>query len=199
MKVYKKVKKSRGFLNRLVVPLTMLFMGAFVHDVGAQCIRTATFGSATLSDQTTSPITISTCVFTSEVSTLTINDPGQYEFTLTSGSDNGYITITDGSNTVIDHGPSPHTSSIPSTGTYRIHYAGDANCGTPSGCWVATGQYVGPLGGGTITVQIGFGTTVPSITLYTPAYRFSAASGNRYNRSFTIYEEAELIAAGITP
>lgn len=50
-----------------------------------------------------------------------------------------------------------------------------------------------------LTAQIGFGTDVPTYTNYLPAYRFSNTSANTSNRVYAIYEESELIAAGITP
>lgn len=176
MKDYKNFLKPNRFFKQLVVPLTVLLMGVFVNDLEAQCIRSISFGSATISEQTTSPITISTCVFTTEVSTLTVNDPGQYEFTLTSGTDNGYITITDALNNVIDHGPSPHTSSIPSTGTFRVHYAGDALCSSPGGCWVATTVYVGPLSSPIVAV-VGSGTLTSGTTQNgSPIYRSATTS-----------------------
>jgi hypothetical protein len=199
MKVYKNVKPLIRLSKAWFFAIFAIFAYS-TQSLNAQCIRTIAFGSATLSDQSTTPVTISTCVFVTEYSTITIDDPGQYEFTLVQGTTNGYITITDASNTVVDHGPSPHVSSIPSSGTYRVHYAVDASCGTtPGGCWAASAVYDGPLGAGTIITQVGFGTQVASITTLVPTYRFSAASGNRFNRAFAVYTEAELIAAGITP
>lgn len=52
---------------------------------------------------------------------------------------------------------------------------------------------------GTINAQIGFGTDIPTFTNYLPAYRFSSTSTNTSNRTYVIYEESELIAAGILP
>jgi len=48
-------------------------------------------------------------------------------------------------------------------------------------------------------VQIGNDWLVPSSTLYSPLYRFSATSTTRHVASNIIFEEAELLAAGITP
>ncbi len=50
-----------------------------------------------------------------------------------------------------------------------------------------------------IDVTFGTGNQVPSRTLYSPIYRFSATSGNRFNRSMAIYTEAELNAQGVFP
>lgn len=47
--------------------------------------------------------------------------------------------------------------------------------------------------------QIGNDWLVPSSTLYSPLYRFSATSTTRHVASNIIFEEAELLAAGITP
>lgn len=197
MKVYKKPRNGILEKYRFTSIVLILFMGVASVDLSAQCIRTASWGTLTVSDQTTTATNISSCIYTSEYSVITVNDPGQYEFTINVSG--GYLTLTDGSNTVIDHGTTPLTVSIPATGTYRIHYADDAACNSTSTCFVSTAQYVGPLGGGSISVQIGFGTTVANNSLYFPVYRFNATSGNNSNRSFGIFEEAELIAAGITP
>ncbi|MCH8554681.1 MAG: GEVED domain-containing protein [Schleiferiaceae bacterium] len=64
--------------------------------------------------------------------------------------------------------------------------------------WGSTHEYtvevIDPNAG--LTIQIGNGTNVQNNSLYFPVYRFSAASGNRYNRSLAIYEEATLINEG---
>jgi len=78
---------------------------------------------------------------TDQFSRLKVNSPGQYEFTLTSESDDGYITITDEANQVIDEGHSLLVSSIPESGAYRMHRASDESCGTADGCWELTGVY----------------------------------------------------------
>ncbi|MCC5916393.1 MAG: right-handed parallel beta-helix repeat-containing protein, partial [Cryomorphaceae bacterium] len=197
MKVYKKVKHPLRLFNGWIIASAILILGLTSTSISAQCIRTASWGALTVSDQTTTVTNINTCIFTDEYSNITVNDPGQYEFAITGAAT--YLTVTDASNTVIDHGPSPLTVSIVTTGAYRLHYAEDATYASASTCRTSTAQYIGPLGGGTISVQVGFGTTISGITQYVPAYRFSAASGNRYNRAFAIYEEAELISAGLTP
>lgn len=167
----------------------------YVGPVG--CIRNTRFGSLTISDQTTSPTNISTCVFTNEYSTITVNDPGQYEFTINIAG--GYLTLTDDFNTIIDQGTTPLAVSIVNPGTYRLHYAENAFCGHESGCRTSTAQYLSPPAGGRISVQIGVGSEIASNSLYMPAYRFSETSGNNANRSFAIYEEDEMISAGIAP
>lgn len=48
-------------------------------------------------------------------------------------------------------------------------------------------------------VQIGNEWLVPSSTLYSPLYRFSATSTTRHVASNIIFEQSELAAAGITP
>ncbi len=49
------------------------------------------------------------------------------------------------------------------------------------------------------TQQIGFGTSSPANTLYSPVYRFSNSSTTAGARSNIIYEESELQAVGILP
>jgi hypothetical protein len=196
MKVYKNVKPifrlSKAWFFAFIAILTYS-----TQSLNAQCIRTSAWGSATVSDQSTSPVTISGCNYTSEYSTITVNDPGQYEFNI--NQPGAYLTFTDVTNTVIDHGSAPLTVSVSAAGTYRIHYADNAACASTSSCFTTTVQYVGPLTSGSVSVQIGFGNTVANNSLYFPIYRFSATSGNNSNRGFVIFEEAELIAAGISP
>lgn len=48
-------------------------------------------------------------------------------------------------------------------------------------------------------VQIGNDWLVPASTLYSPIYRFSATSTTRHVASNIIFEQAELLTAGITP
>ena len=48
-------------------------------------------------------------------------------------------------------------------------------------------------------VQIGNDWLVPSSTLYSPIYRFSATSTTRHVASNIVFEQSELLAAGITP
>ena len=196
MNFYKTTKNPPGLFKGWISALAIAFSLFSMQTVSGQCIRTTPFGTVTVSDQTTQAVNISTCVFTNEYSTVNVNDPGQYEFAILGAPT--YLTVTDASNNVIDHGPSPLTVNIATTGAYRFHYAEDASCASVSACRTSTVQYVGPLGAGTISVQIGFGTTAIR-TSYVPAYRFSATSANRFGRSLAIYTEAELIAAGITP
>ena len=59
--------------------------------------------------------------------------------------------------------------------------------------------YVPQVSAQGIDVTFGTGNQVPSTTLYSPIYRFSAASGNRFNRGLAIYTEAELNAQGVFP
>ncbi|QTN38406.1 fibronectin type III domain-containing protein [Cryomorphaceae bacterium] len=115
------------------------------NPASAQCINTLSFGAGTVDATTTVPITISTCNYTTEYSTITVNAPGQYTFTVASTP--GYVTITDAANNVISHGPSPHTSPIAGTGTYRAHWTDDAACMGTSSCYLTTAVYAGALTG----------------------------------------------------
>jgi hypothetical protein len=115
------------------------------NPASAQCINTSQFGAGTVDATTTVPITISTCNYTTEFSPITVNAPGQYTFTVSSAP--GYITITDGANNVISHGPSPHTAPIPGTGVYRAHWSDNAACGGTTSCYTTTAVYAGALTG----------------------------------------------------
>ena len=82
-------------------------------SVSGQCINTSSFGSATVSSTTLTPLTITTCNYATEYATVTINSTGFYVFNSSIATD--YVTITDPSNNVVSHGPVPHISKIDST------------------------------------------------------------------------------------
>ncbi len=197
MKVYKKVKPMTSRMSGLTSFVLALFLWGVSYDVSAQCIYTTTWSSGTLSSTSSPAVTFGAFAWAGEFVPTTFNDDGIYEIGSTIATD--FITVTDASNNVIDFGLQPLTVSIPTTGLYRIHIASNSSCGTGSPGRSLTGEYIGPLGGGSISVQIGFGTSIPTWTLNFPIYRFNATSGSNSNRSFAIYEESELIAAGIMP
>lgn len=120
----------KPYLNKLFVIAAGVLMAA---NVNAQCVFTAQFGTATLGDigQT---VTATTCAFAGEYSNFNSATSGNsYQFESTGGSGN-YITLTDASNNVLQHGPSPQTLVAPFSGTIRMHYATNAACGIESAC-----------------------------------------------------------------
>ncbi|MCC5917866.1 MAG: right-handed parallel beta-helix repeat-containing protein [Cryomorphaceae bacterium] len=191
-----KTENSFGGIKGWMLWVSVMFTIA-TPILNAQCIATTQNGMATLGDTNLSPVTISACNLASEFALLSISDSGQYSFSSSVGAD--YLTVTDDLNSVIGHGQTPLTVAMPSSGAYRLHIAANASCDSAGSCRVTSGVYADSLTQGSFFLQVGFGTTVSNNTLYVPAYRFSATSFARYNRSITLYQEAELLAAGILP
>src|SRR5690554_252242 len=65
-----------------------------------------------------------------------------YIFTATQSGVDVYITITDTSDTVIEHGPSPLTVNNITASSVRLHATNDAACGSSSTCTATTMQYI---------------------------------------------------------
>lgn len=102
----------------------------------AQCIRTAMYPSSpVVSNNLGFPQTVSG-PYTSEYSQINNMVTGLgYTFTCkntTSGIEK-YITVTDLTNTVIAHGPSPLTVEAITSDQIRLHYSEDAACASASG------------------------------------------------------------------
>jgi hypothetical protein len=173
----------------------VLLIGFSISTINAQCINSFSWGSATVSDQSTPPVVINTCVFTSDFSPITVNSPGLYEFSI--NQPGAYMTFTDASNNVIDHGLAPLTVSIGSNGSYRIHYADNAACAVTNSCFTSTVEYLGPIPS---VAVIGTGTLASTNTQNgSPIYRSTATSGFDYAQSVQLLTQADLAAVGITP
>jgi len=102
-------------------------------NVNAQCVFNSQFGTVTVGDlgQTA---TATTCAFPGEYSTFNGVVSGRtYQFENIGGSTN-YVTLTDASNNVLQHGPSPQVLSATYNGTVRLHYSDTAACQTVSSC-----------------------------------------------------------------
>ena len=124
-----------------MMPLIILlgFLSTSFVSIKAQCIRTSAYGNA-VSNNSGLLQGITTCNFTSEYATATGLIIGEdYVFngqlgTVYGAGNHVYITITDLSNNVIQHGVSPQTvTNIAVTGV-RIHLSDDAACASSSVC-----------------------------------------------------------------
>ena len=101
------------------------------------CLNTSSYGSATAPTNTTS-VTISTCNFQTEYSTISNVIAGNsYQL---SNSCGGYVTIRSGAynGTVVANGNSPLTFTAPTSGTYYIHWNTNSSCGTATSCCTTT-------------------------------------------------------------
>jgi gliding motility-associated-like protein len=115
-----------------------LLLLALSYQLGAQCTNASSFGSATAPSASGSSVTISTCNFQSEYSTITgIVAGNTYQATCSCG---GYITVHSGTfnGPVVGNGAAPLTFTAPTSGTYYIHYNTNAGCGTASSCCTTT-------------------------------------------------------------
>ena len=125
-----------------ILPL-MILLGFFATSfvsINAQCIRTTAFGTV-ISNNSGVLQGITTCLYTTaEYSTVTGLIVGKdYTFNVQEGTTYGsgnhkYVTITDLTNNVIQHGPSPVTLVNVSVTGVRIHTSDDASCAGSASC-----------------------------------------------------------------
>lgn len=117
--------------------LTLLLSFMVSHSVSAQCIGDFQFPSAPVVSNNTGVVQqISDCNWTDgDFSVITGLLVGQtYEFTIA----NGYITITDPSDVVIDHGVSPFTWASATLSSIKVHYSNDVTCAGDTTCRIST-------------------------------------------------------------
>jgi hypothetical protein len=132
----------KKFTFKQMFPLIILlgfFSTAFL-SIKAQCIRPTAFGSA-VSNNSGLLQGITTCAYSSaEYSTVTGLTLGEdYVFAGQTGTTYGagthvYVTITDATNNVIQHGTSPQTVTNISFNAVRIHLSDDAACAGSATC-----------------------------------------------------------------
>src|SRR5690606_15115160 len=103
----------------------------------AQCTNTSAFGTATAPTNTT-PVTISSCVYQGEYSTINNIIAGN-TYTI-SNSCGGYVTVRRGTynGTLVANGNAPLTFTAPVSGTYYIHWNTNSSCGSTTGCCTTT-------------------------------------------------------------
>jgi hypothetical protein len=132
----------KKFTFKQMLPLIILlgfFSTAFL-SIKAQCIRPTAFGSA-VSNNSGLLQGITTCAYSSaEYSTVTGLTLGEdYVFAGQLGTTYGagthvYVTITDATNNVIQHGTSPQTVTNVAFNAVRIHLSDDAACAGSATC-----------------------------------------------------------------
>ncbi len=122
-----------------MIVLIGLFSTSF-ESVNAQCIRPDAYGNV-VSNNSGLLQGIITCAYSSaEYSTVTGLTLGEdYVFAAQTGTVYGsgthvYVTITDTSNTVIQHGQSPQTVTNIAVNGVRIHLSDDASCAGTADC-----------------------------------------------------------------
>lgn len=118
-----------------------LIVLAFSNNLFSQCTNSSAFGTATAPTNNT-PVTITTCAFAGEYSTINSCVAGStYLFTATGGTGN-FITIHQGTpgGTVLGFGFSPITVTCTASGPLYLHYNLNAACGSESSCRTGTVQ-----------------------------------------------------------
>ncbi|TVQ50229.1 MAG: hypothetical protein EA362_02845, partial [Saprospirales bacterium] len=108
-----------------------------MQQINAQCFASFSFGSGNAPVVENQPVTLTTCAFVNEYSTVFNAQAGSlYQFAAT-GSGPVYITITQGTSTgtVLGHGFSPVQVVPTATGNLYMHYHANAACALTSlGC-----------------------------------------------------------------
>src|SRR5690554_4421149 len=133
-----RTRKTKRWLGWLTFCM-MLLVGQMSL---AQCINGTSYLTVT-SNNSGDVQSIGTCMFTSEYNNLSSFVIGEdYIFTATQSGVDVYITITDTSNTVIEHGPSPLTVNNITASSVRLHATNDAACGSSSTCTATTMQFI---------------------------------------------------------
>ena len=116
--------------------LIFVFTG---QNIWSQCTNASQFGTVT-APTNTSPVTITTCAFAGEYSTINGAVAGStYLFNATGGASN-YITIRQGTpgGTVLGFGTPPLSVTCTSSGPLYLHYNTNAACGTDGSCHTGT-------------------------------------------------------------
>ncbi|MBL0271713.1 MAG: hypothetical protein IPQ06_01245 [Chitinophagaceae bacterium] len=112
------------------------------YSAQSQCTFASSFGSATI-NPTGAIVTISTCSFAGEYSTINGAVSGQtLNFTFSNLGTGAYITIHSGTpaGPIIASGPSPLSFANTFTGTLYAHWSLNAACGTDGSCHTTTVQ-----------------------------------------------------------
>lgn len=132
--------KKITFKQKLLLLVLLGFLSTSFVSLNAQCIRPSQFGNV-VSNNSGLLQGIVTCAYSSsEYSNVTGLIIGEdYVFTGQTGVDYGlgnhvYLTITDASNTVIQHGFSPQTLINVAVTGVRIHLSDDSTCSGTADC-----------------------------------------------------------------
>ena len=109
--------------------------------VTAGCTNVSSYGSV-VAPTTSSTVTISTCNYQSEYSTITgITSGKTYQLGYAVGGiQNGYITVHTGTynGPIVTYGNAPLNWSSTYVGTVYVHYNTNSSCGTASSCGTST-------------------------------------------------------------
>jgi hypothetical protein len=182
---------SNLFKRKCIYPLLLFFAFIFISADGwGQCTNSTPYGTGTA--PTSGSVTLTTCAYASEYSTINSVVAGTtYQSTSTGGAGN-YITIRSGTynGAVVAHGWSPLTWTATTSGTHFHHVNTNSSCGTDATCHTNTITFISGGGGGTqcqytfrltdsygdgwngATMQIRQGTTI--ITTLGPTFTYGS-------------------------
>jgi hypothetical protein len=155
-----------NIMKKLIL-LTLIALTSIYSQ--SQCTNGSAFGTATAPASGT--VTISTCSFQSEYSTInSVAASTIYNCAIATG---GYITIHQGTpaGPVVGFGTSPLQWTSTVAGTYYAHWNTNAACGLASSCVTTTITYVSPAAACTNPAVAG--TTVSSVTNACPSAPFN--------------------------
>jgi HYR domain. len=125
----------------------LVFGAASPANLHAQCTNTTPFGTVTAPTNDV-PVTITTCAFAGEYSTINSCVAGStYRFNATGGSGN-YVTVRQGTpgGTLLGHGFPPIDVVCTVSGPLYLHYNLNPACGTESACRTGTVQCISCVG-----------------------------------------------------
>ncbi len=142
------------------------------HVGWSQCNNTSQFGTATAPTNNT-PVTITTCAFAGEYSTINSAVAGTtYLFNATGGAGN-FITIRQGTpgGAVLGFGVPPISVVCTASGPLYLHYNTNSSCGTDVSCHTGTIQCTSCSGGSDPC------TTIPTIACATSVTATTSGAG----------------------
>lgn len=192
------------------------------YTAKSQCTNTSAFGTVTAPTGST-PVTISSCSFQSEYSTIN-SVIGGNRYVVTASIPGTFITIryNTSSGTVVAMGETPLQFTAPCNGTYFAHWNTNSSCGTASSCMITTiacsscgaaaSQCTNPSAFGIVTAPttINVSTTISSCSFQNEYSTINSAVANRVYRItgsiagtfITIRQgtsSGPVIASGVTP
>ncbi|TNF49584.1 MAG: T9SS type A sorting domain-containing protein [Bacteroidetes bacterium] len=115
--------------------LTGLFLIGMVSDFSAQCLNSSSYGSATASSSTNTTVTISSCSYATEYSTIYGIQAG-WTYRCNVSQTTNWVTVRSGSfnGPVVYFGPQGGNWVATVSGTYYAHWNTSSACGTATGC-----------------------------------------------------------------
>ncbi|HKR05411.1 MAG TPA: HYR domain-containing protein, partial [Bacteroidia bacterium] len=210
----------KKYYTSLTCALIVIFGMLNTTRLIAQCTNTSSFGSAT-APTGSSAVTISTCSFQSEYSTINSVVAGN-RYVITASIAGTYITMhfSTPSGAVVAAGVTPLQFTAPCAGTYYAHWNTNSSCGAASSCMTTTiacsscgaaasqctmtssfGSATAPTSGTTTISTCSFQSEYSTITSVVAArvYRMTASIANTFITIRQGTSSGPVVASGRTP